>query len=271
MALLKISMCDDEPLALDRLSGMLAKLPDVEIVCGALNGRELLDSVRETPPTLIFLDIEMPQLDGFDIVDALARLDWPTAPPLIVFVTAHPEHAAEAFDSGALDFISKPVRLSRLERALDRARTAVDRAEAQRRLAELSSQLDNLKRTRGAAEVDHSIWVRGGAETARLDMRDVEWIAAEGEYVRLHVGKASYLQRASLTDTVGGFACCGFVRVHRSAAINSALIAAVEHGSWGSLALRMESGARVPVGKKYRAALQTLLGREAGHAPGSDA
>lgn len=261
MNLLRTFMCDDEPLALDRLRGMLEDLPGVELVGEALNGRELLDRILPARPNLVFLDIEMPQLDGFDVVDALARLDWPAGPPLIVFVTAHPEHAANAFNSGALDFIGKPVRLGRLEQALDRARIATERAEAHRRLADLSRQLDELKRWRGEAEDDRGIWVRSASGTTRLDLGEVEWIAAEGEYVRLHAGATSYLQRGSLTDTVDGFARFGFVRVHRSAAVNSRLVAALERGRWGSLVLSMRSGARIAVGKKHRAAVRAMIGQ----------
>ena len=260
---LRTFMCDDEPRALDRLRGLLEDLPGIVLVGEALNGRELLEAILDARPDLVFLDIEMPQLDGFDVVDAMARLDWPSEPPLIVFVTAHPEHAADAFDSGALDFINKPVRLNRLERAIERARTALERAEAHRRMGELSRQLDELKRLRSVADEESQIWVRSAAGTTKLDMRDVEWIAAEGEYVRLHADTTTYLQRGSLSEAVAGFARFGFLRVHRSAAVNTNQIAALERGPWGALSLRMRSGAEVPVGKKHRAGVQAMIGRGA--------
>jgi two-component system LytT family response regulator len=120
MTPLRILMCDDEPLALDRLAALLARCEGIELVGSMLNGRALLDEVQALQPTLILLDIEMPQVDGFDVVEALSRMAWPASamPPLVIFVTAHPEFAVDAFDSGALDFISKPVRLSRLEQGL---------------------------------------------------------------------------------------------------------------------------------------------------------
>src|SRR5688572_27008495 len=143
-------MCDDEPLALDRLAGLLAQCEDVDLIGQTLTGQDLLAQVAVLAPDLVLLDIEMPRIDGFDVVEALSRMDWaePAAPPLIVFVTAHPDMAASAFDSGALDFISKPVRLSRLEQALARARQAAAQREAGRRLQELSGQLDALKQAR---------------------------------------------------------------------------------------------------------------------------
>ena len=253
MTALRVLMCDDEPLALDRLAGLLAQCADVELVGQAQAGQALLALVAALAPDLVLLDIEMPKLDGFDVVEALSRMDWPaeSSPPLIVFVTAHPEMAIDAFDSGALDFISKPVRLSRLEQALARARQAAAQREAGRRLRELSGQLDALKLARGGGDERH-LWVRRGAETLRIDVGLVDWVEAEGEYVRIHAGADSYLERGSLTETAALLEPFGFVRVHRSAVINPACLASVERRRWGDLVLHLATGAAVPVGKTYR-------------------
>jgi DNA-binding LytR/AlgR family response regulator len=257
---LRILMCDDEPLALDRLAALLARCDGVELIGSMLSGPALLDEVQALQPTLILLDIEMPQVDGFDVVEALSRMPWPAsaAPPLVIFVTAHPEFAVEAFDSGALDFISKPVRLSRLEQGLQRARDAAEQMEARQRLKELSDQIDDLKRARAAGGESHHIWVRKGAETVRLDIGAIDWIEAEGEYVRIHAGDESYLERGSLTDASLRFAAYGFARIHRSAVINPKRVASIEKTRWGSLVLRLMSGAEVPVGRKFRAAVQVF-------------
>ncbi len=258
---LRVLMCDDEPLALDRLAALLARCDGVELIGSVLSGRALLDDVMALQPTLILLDIEMPQIDGFDVVEALSRMSWPApaAPPLVIFVTAHPEFAVEAFDSGALDFISKPVRLSRLEQGLQRARDAAEQMEARQRLKELSDQIEDLKRARAAGRESHHIWVRKGAETVRLDIGAIEWIEAEGEYIRIHAGEDSYLERGSLTDAATRFAAYGFARIHRSAVINPERAASVEKTRWGSLVVRLLSGAEVPVGRKFRAAVQTFI------------
>jgi DNA-binding LytR/AlgR family response regulator len=255
---LKVLMCDDEPLALDRLETLLSQCAGVELLGAALNGRALLDEVRRTEPTLVFLDIEMPQVDGFDVIEALSRMEWtaPRTPPLVVFVTAHPEFAAHAFDSGALDFISKPIRLSRLEQALERARQAAEHREARSRLAELSAQIEDLKRTRADAGESHYLWVRSGAAMIRLGVPDVDWIGAEGEYIRFHVGADSYLERGSLTEAADRFGAFGFVRIHRSAIVNRDRIVSIERTRWGNPLVRLRSGERLAVGKKYRAALQ---------------
>lgn len=254
-------ICDDEPLALDRLTELLSRCRDVDIVGAVLSGSELLDAVAKARPNVILLDIEMPRMDGFDAVEALSRLPWDESnvPPLIIFVTAHPDMAVHAYDSGALDFISKPVRLSRLERALQRARQSIEALEARSRLAGLSAQLDELKRARAAADAAQHLWVRKGAETIRVDVDAIDWIEAEGEYVRVHSGQDSFLERGSLTDAADRFAPFGFVRIHRSAVVNPNRIASMEKATWGGLTVRLQSGDRVPVGRKFRAEARALV------------
>lgn len=257
-------MCDDEPLALDRLGALLSRCEGVELVGAVQSGRMLLDQVQSLQPTLILLDIEMPQVDGFDVVEALSRMSWPSAatPPLVIFVTAHPEFALDAFDSGALDFISKPVRLSRLEQGLKRARDAAEQMEAGRRLRELSEQLDDLKRARAGLQENRHIWVRKAAEMLRLEIGAIEWIEAEGEYVRIHSAAESYLERGSLTEAAVRFSPQGFLRIHRSAVINPHWIAAIDKTHWGGLVVRLQSGTEIPVGRKYRPAVQSVIARD---------
>ena len=260
MTPLRIVMCDDEPLALDRMAGLLAQCGGVDLVGQMLQGTTLLEEIGALAPDLVLLDIEMPLVDGFDVVEALSRMAWPApaAPPLIVFVTAHPEMAAHAFDSGALDFISKPVRLSRLEQALDRARRAAAQSESTRRLQELSGQLDALKQARTETIEIRHIWLRRGSEMVRLDVDQLDWVQAEGEYIRFHSGRDSYLERGSLTDMAALLEPFGFARVHRSAVVNPARLASVERKRWGGLVLHLASGASIPVGKTYRDAARAL-------------
>lgn len=261
MAPLRVMLCDDEPLALDRLTDLLSRCSDVDVVGAAISGPELIEALAAARADVVLLDIEMPQMDGFDVVDSLSRIEWSAAspPPLIIFATARPEFALHAFDSGALDFIAKPVRLGRLEQALDRARRSLEQIEARRRLEELSGQLERLKRAHGGGEASGDIWVRKGAERIRLDIGAVDWVGAEGEYVRYHAGAESYLERGSLQGVANALHAYGFARVHRSAIVNRRRVAAIERGRWGRLTLTLPSGARLPVGKKYRAAVLDIL------------
>jgi DNA-binding LytR/AlgR family response regulator len=212
-------------------------------------------------------------MDGFDVVEALSRMNWSAEnpPPLIIFATARPEFAVAAFETGALDFISKPVRLSRLEQALDRARRSAAQIEALNRLQDLSQQLDQLKSAHAGTEDGRHVWVRKGAEMIRLDVSLVDWIGAEGEYIRFHAGEDSYLERASLRDAAAALTPLGFVRIHRSAVVNTLRIGAIERGRWGRLTINL-AGVKLPVGRKYREAVDHLTGigrRVAGQRAGS--
>ena len=185
---MRVVVCDDEILAVERLVRMLAKIEDVAIVGTAQNGRDALTLIDEHAPDALFLDIEMPALDGFDVVEALAA-DAKATPPLIVFVTAYPQFAAHAFDTGAIDFLIKPVRHARLETAVARLRDVLEQRDARRRLAELASQLNALRAEGGNNGAPaNEIWVHRRAERVRVDLDTVEMVQAEGEYVRLFVG-----------------------------------------------------------------------------------
>lgn len=258
MAPLRVLICDDEPLGLDRLRTLIARCDDVAIVGSFLSGRALLEDIQALAPNLILLDIEMPHTDGFDVIEGLSRMTWEITPPLVIFVTAHPEFAVEAFETGALDFIQKPVRLARLEQGLRRARVAAEQMEARQRLRELSEQLEQLKGARDGAVCSHAVWVRKGKDDVRLFVSSIDWIGAEGEYFRFHCGQHSYLERGSLTDAADRFAPYGFVRVHRSAVVNPAAVGAIEKSRWGGRIVRLVSGAQVPVGRKYQESLKML-------------
>lgn len=248
-------LCDDEPLALERVGRMLAGLPKVEIAGAFLSGEELLARI-DGEIDLLLLDVEMPKLDGFDVVERLSRRG---ETPLVIFVTAHSEFAAGAFDSGAVDFLTKPVRLNRVERALERAREALENREARRRLAEIADQLDELKRLRAGVEDEPHIWLRKGARLVRVDVTEIDWIAAEGECVRFHCGADSYLERQSITAVEQRLSPFGFVRIHRSAVVNAGRIEALSRTRWGPLQVRLRDGPELRVSKSFQPAIRKLL------------
>ena len=259
MKAVRIVAADDEPLALDRLSDLLAQIEGAELVATAQNGKEVIEFISELRPDLVLLDIEMPRLDGFDVVEVLLKREWSQHDlvPLICFVTAYPQFASEAFDTGALDFLCKPIRLARLEKTLRRARVALARQQAVRRLEELSSQLEQLRRAR-VPQKDTSIWVQQRGEIVRLPLAMLEWIEAEGEYVRLHAGDVSYLLRSSLTSTCDELADAGVVRVHRSFAINGERLQSIRRSRSGMTAV-LYSGRELPVGRKFRKAVEDQI------------
>lgn len=264
MTKLRAVICDDEPLAVERLERMLNRVADVEVVGSFTSGEDLLANYTRRADVML-LDIEMPKVDGFDVVEALSQIERSESdePPLIIFVTAHSEFAVDAFDTGAVDFLTKPVRLSRLQRALERARLAIDSRQARRRFAEVAEQLSALKRLHAEAEDEPHLWVRKRGERIRIDVSTIDWVAAEGECVRFHCGAESYLLRLSISNVATQFSPLGFLRIHRSAVVNAARIEALARTRWGAVQIRLRTGAELRVSKSFESVVRRLTGRDA--------
>lgn len=260
MSALRVGLCDDEPLALERLQRMLGKLPGVEVAGAFLNGEELLANFARGTDALL-LDVEMPKLDGFDVVNALAKRKWSEGDeaPALIFVTAHSEFAVEAFDSGAIDFLTKPVRLARLERAVERAREAVENRQSRRRLAEVAQQLSALKALHAKTTDEPHLWVRKGSALMRVDVSKIDWIGAEGECVRFHCGEESFLERQPIGSVEQRLAPFGFLRIHRSAIVNPDRIEGLERLKWGALQLRLQDGRGLRVSKSFEPAVRAFV------------
>ncbi|MBV8687492.1 MAG: response regulator transcription factor [Alphaproteobacteria bacterium] len=260
--MIRVFAADDESLALDRLRDLVGRFPDLDLVGSASSGKAALDQIVALRPDAVLLDIEMPLLDGFDVVESLARGEGPK--PLIVFVTAFPHFAATAFDTGAIDFLTKPVRLTRLETAMQRVRQALVDRSANERLRELAGQLETLRRERNAelGESSH-LWVQSRGESIRVDLDKVERVAAEGEYVRLFVGEASYLHRESVTGMADRLNPQRFLRIHRSNIVDRGRVVSVRRRATGSYQVVTDRGVTLPVGRSYRGAVRTILARGA--------
>lgn len=266
MTALRVMVIDDEPLAVERLCDLLGRIEAVEIVASLSSAAQAIDEVPEARPDLILVDVEMPKVDGFDFVEALAKQGWLDArtAPCICFVTAYPQFATDAFDTGALDFLCKPVRLGRLERTIERARRALAQRDALDRLQELNRQLDTLRETR-APSAEPSLWVHQRGQMVRIAIETLDRVQAEGEYVRLHVRDQSYLLRGSISALAEKLADHGFLRIHRSTIVNQARLSAL-HSSRAGVKAVLEGGETLPVGRKYRAAVRQLKD-EAGDDP----
>lgn len=257
--MIRLLLVDDETLAVDRLRGLLAHFGDIEVVGSAHSGDAALDQAATLRPDAILLDVEMPILDGFDVVEELARLGGPK--PLIVFVTAFPRFAASAFDTGAIDFLTKPVRITRLEATVDRLRKALEDRTANERLRDLAGQLEALRQERGGAGIHapNHLWVRCRGEAVRVDLDRLESIAAEGECVRLFTGEASYLHRASVTAMMERLNPQRFLRIHRSHIVDRNRIVSVRRRATGGYELLTDAGKTLPVGRNYRAKVRDIL------------
>ena len=251
-------LCDDEPLALERLADMIGRVADIAVVGTAGNGAAALDVIAEAQPDIVFLDIEMPALDGFDVVEELDRRGG--AAPLIVFITAYPQFAAHAFDTGAIDFLTKPVRLGRLETAIARAGAAIENRVARKRLDDLALQLQALRDERGSDfRTGNYLWVQRRGETVRVDLDLVDWVRAEGEYVRLHLDTVSYLHREPLSSMLQRLDVRRFLRIHRSYIVNRDRILAVRRRPTGGYKLLIGGELELPVGRSYRALVNEVV------------
>ncbi|QDZ06582.1 response regulator transcription factor [Sphingomonas panacisoli] len=250
---ISVLLCDDEPLARLRLNSLLAETDDVEIMGEVPDGLQAIAFIRERSPDVVLLDMEMPGLDGAGVVERLAT-GAVERPPLIIFVTAFSRFAVDAFECGAVDFLTKPVRRERLYQALARARQALAGREAQRRLAELTA---NLPRLRDDGQPDR-IWVRHGQEQVGIPIDSIDRIVAEREYVRIYSGDRTWLHRSPLSAMEKTLAESNLLRVHRSHIVAPARVAAVQRTPNGEQVLIMTSGDRVPVSRNYRAALARI-------------
>ena len=257
--MLRAVLCDDEPLALDRLIDMIGRTAAIEIAGVAANGKAALETIAEHAPDVVFIDIEMPGLDGFDVVEELARSG--AAAPLIVFVTAYPAFAAHAFDSGAIDFLTKPVRLGRLETALDRVRRAIDDRSAQTRLGEIVCQLEHLREEREThAQRERYLWVGQRGEMIRVDLDAIVWVQAEGEYVRLYLETTNHLHREPISTLINRLDPARYMRIHRSYVVDRTRVVSVRRRPTGGYVMRMADGRDLPVGRNYRAEARALVG-----------
>jgi two-component system, LytTR family, response regulator len=245
-------IADDEPLARTRVRMMLDGRPGYEIVAECGDGPETVEGIIQHAPALIFLDIKMPALDGFDVLEAL---DATQVPPAIIFVTAFDAYAVKAFDIRAVDYLLKPFNAVRFEQALERAESRLARS-SQGIDADLRAFLETLRSAR--AHPDRFL-VRAANHLYFVRETDIEWVDAADNYVRLHAGGRAHFVR----DTMKSFAVKlrpdRFVRVHRSIIVSLDHIQRLEPHGHGEYLITMRDGSRVASSRSYSERLQALL------------
>lgn len=255
MSPLRVLVADDEPLARGTIRQLLATQADVDVRWEASDGQEAVDAVRQHRPDLVFLDVQMPALDGFEVVQTVG----PEAMPTTVFVTAYDQYAVRAFDMAAVDYLLKPYDDARFFRALDRARDAARRhthnptdLAAQLRdllTAQMPQPLPEASGVNGEAPLDRLL-VREGKRLAVLRTEAIDWAEAEGDYVALHVGPRTHLVRETLTrlsEQLGP----RFVRVHRSRLVNLDRVRDLRPTASGDCTVRMMDGSEVRASRRY--------------------
>ena len=256
---LRVALVDDEPLARERIRTLLAARDDVAVVAEAGDGDEAVAVLADAAPDLVFLDVQMPGVDGFGVLDALADALGPERLPAVVFVTAFDEYALRAFEVSALDYLLKPFDRARFEQALEKAvaRLRADGAGGDRALRAFVEQM----RAEHAAARQWLRWfvVRRGDRLSFVRAADVDWIDAEGNYARLHAGGKTHLVRETMKALEARLDPESFVRVHRSAIVNVDRIAHLEPYFHGEYVLTMTDGATLTSSRSYSARLRDLL------------
>jgi len=247
-------LVDDEALARERLRDMLAAEPDLEIIGECADGAEAVTALERDQPDLVFLDVQMPELDGFDVL-AAAR---PARPPVVIFTTAYSEHALRAFEVHALDYLLKPFDRERLQVALRRAREHLRLARTEALNEKLHALLAEMRPP--ARKVDRLV-VKSGNRVVLLRTADVDWIEAADNYVNLHVGTESHLLRETMAALEARLDPRQFLRISRSAIVNLDRVKELQPMFHGDYVVILRNGTRLNLSRSYRDKLQQLLGR----------
>jgi two-component system, LytTR family, response regulator len=234
---IRAMVVDDEPLARSNLKVLLKRDTEVELVKECASGAEALREIRKQKPDLVFLDVQMPECDGFDVLEQLGG-DLPAA---LVFVTAYDQYALQAFEAGALDYLLKPYSNARFERALRRAKERIGAGNA------LARKVERLA-------------IKNGGEVLFLRTAEIDWIEAADYYVCLHVGARTHLLRRSMADVEKELENASFCRIHRSAIVNLERVRGLETGEDGSAEVVLHTGAKLRLSRRWRRELRRRMG-----------
>lgn len=249
MPSIRTVIADDEPLARRGIRQLLGPHSDIDIVAEARNGRETIRALRELKPDLLFLDVQMPNLDGFDVVKEIG----PKSMPVLIFVTAYDEFAVRAFEAHALDYLVKPLEVDRFTQALERVREQLRSAQA----VNLSRKLSALLATRENERARERIVVPTSSGKLVFNADEVDWIEADDYYAAIYARQGRHLVRESLTSLEQRLDK-RFVRTHRRAIVNIDRIKGLCQDN-GETFLILRSGSRIPVSRRRRAYVIRLL------------
>ncbi len=251
---IRVLLVDDEAPARQRLRDLLHKDQQVTAISEAENGIVAVEKIRHYKPDLVFLDVQMPELDGLGVIEAVGAEQM----PLTIFVTAYDQHAIRAFDANAIDYLLKPFSDERFEAAMARARSRLDERNLRdfgRRMLQMVSRIPAQSR-----RWDRLV-VKSAGSTRFLRVAEIDWIEAAGVYVTLHVTDKEFLYRASLTDLAEKLDPQRFIRIHRSAIVNIESIVQLEPASHGEFDVVLKNGSRTRVSRTYRGQLEQRLGQ----------
>ncbi|MEO0474017.1 MAG: LytTR family DNA-binding domain-containing protein [Bacteroidota bacterium] len=252
----RVAIVDDEPYALRNLRTMLSAYQSLEIVAECADGHQAIEELSTLQPELVFLDIQMPEMDGFGVIRQLRKVYQ----PYVIFATAYSEHAIKAFDVNALDYLLKPFDESRLDQAIQKAFSQLNQEGESRE--DLYQKIDQLLQSVQPAPTTflRKLSVRKGNRIVLIDVKEVDWIQADNQYVRIHSKGQQHVMRNSLNALEARLDPQQFCRTHRSAIVNLDRIQAIEPHFKGEYVIHLSSGERVKLARNRKEKLQALLG-----------
>lgn len=262
---IKTLVVDDEPLARRNLRVLLETDPEIELVGEASDGAEALALISEHSPDLVFLDVQMPELDGFGVLERLEAEKL----PVVIFVTAFDKYALKAFDFHALDYLLKPFDDSRFEKALARAKQQLAQREVKDLSRRLISLLEDCGGPRGVEDAKAStdrparyqtrFLIKSGGRVSFIRADEIDWIEAEDYYVKLHVKGRGHLLRETMNDIEARLAPEVFVRIHRSSIVNLERVRELRQLFGGDYSVVLHDGTQLKLSRARRERLESLL------------
>ncbi|HEV8355950.1 MAG TPA: LytTR family DNA-binding domain-containing protein [Gemmatimonadales bacterium] len=254
---------DDEPAGRAAIKALVAEDPEIEVVGECSDGRSALERIERDPPDLLFLDVQMPEMDGLTM---LRRLELPQL-PVVVFVTAYDQYALRAFEVNAVDYLLKPFDDDRFRVALGRAKRQVRQGRLGEASDRLVALLEGMGRPPGADPPPASgrylrrLVIKSGGRVSVLNVREIDWVEAEGDYLKIHAGKAWHLLRETMKSLEQQLEPARFVRIHRSTIVNVERIKELQPFFRGEYHVILQDGTSLKLSRGYKQHLEAALGR----------
>ncbi|QQX77075.1 MULTISPECIES: LytR/AlgR family response regulator transcription factor [Aequorivita] len=258
---MKISclIIDDEPLARKRLLTLVAEMDALQLLGQCKTGKEAIESIEELQPDLIFLDIQMKDMNGFDVLKKLKT----NKKPKVIFVTAFDTYAVKAFDAFALDYLLKPFKKERFEQAVIRAKEqfkSETKNSLEQKFQELLQYIETEKSEKSSTAPKSKLPVKTGNTVSFIPYSEIQYILASGSYVEICTADKKHVLRDSLQNVINEMESRQMLRIHRSTIINTAFLDKVIHSNFGEIDVKMKDGSQFRVSKSYRKEFQNKLG-----------
>lgn len=253
--MIRVVIADDEPLARNRIRRLLSAENDVELVAECKNGNEVVEALDHHQPDLLFLDIEMPELDGFGVLESVGAENMPA----VVFVTAYDQYAVHAFETHALDYLLKPFDEERFRKALGRARTHLQRTRSGEVATRLLALLHDV-RPQPAPPADRLV-IKTSGRVVFLKSEEIDWVEAAANYVRIHTGHDEYLMRETMNAFEAKLDSRRFMRIHRSIIVNLEKIKELQPCNNGEYIVVLRNGKELSLSRSFRDRIQDYLRR----------